>query len=387
MKRILFFLLVTSFFSNCKGDKTENDLNNGNASEKPLESKEHYFHLKGTIKEIPITMNLIHRINENPAEYESTESYSGIYFYDKYMEPINLYHEPLDSANVLKMNEWSSDDVVNSFIGNFETPFSFKGDWQNGLRQFSLPFSLRTSYPEGTIPLSFQSWKAHQFADSTKQTGPGVTYSIGALWPKEDNQFLREEILKILAETDDLRGYESNTPAELFEEMKADYFAEYVEMVNDFLQVDGAHIPNYDNNLDMFVVWNEDSVLVLGANYYMYEGGAHGMFTTQYFNFDLKTNSRITLTDVFKDNYEKTLTLSLNNALRRKYDLQSDQSILDIVDVDQIPVTTNFFLTGGGIGFYYPPYELGPWAAGDFQFFVHFDDIEDVVKVELLERI
>lgn len=386
IKLLILFLTLGSLFIQCKNDNAKDEPNDSKGIDKPEEPKEHYYHLEGTIKGIPITMNLIHRLNEDALEFESPEDYSGSYYYNKYREPIQLSYEANDSTNTIKLNEWTSDDANNSFVGSFETAFSFEGDWHNELRQFSLPFTLKTSYPEGTIALSFQSWDAFQPADSTKEDGTGVSYDFSALWPKDDNTFIKETILKIIAESDDLLGYGATNPGALFEELKSEYFEEYFEMIKDFGDA-SSHIPAYSNSIDMFVVWNKDSVLVLGANYYMYEGGAHGMFESRYFNLDLKNQKLIRLVDIFEDNYEKPLTNALNNALRRKYDLAPDQSLLDIVDVEEIPISSSFFVTGGGIGFYYPPYELGSWAAGDFQFFVHYDDIESVVKPEFLDRI
>ena len=48
--------------------------------------------------------------------------------------------------------------------------------------------------------------------------------------------------------------------------------------------------------------------------------------------------------------------------------------------VEEIPFTTNVGITGQGIIFDYPPYEVAAYAAGEIRLFVPFSEIKALMK-------
>jgi hypothetical protein len=42
----------------------------------------------------------------------------------------------------------------------------------------------------------------------------------------------------------------------------------------------------------------------------------------------------------------------------------------------------NFFITGGGIGFFYNPYEIAPYSSGSTEIFLPWEEILPLLKKE-----
>ncbi|MCR9288397.1 MAG: DUF3298 and DUF4163 domain-containing protein [Bacteroidetes bacterium] len=387
LRKLLLILPFSILFIHCKDDpnKIDDDSTTDTDTTEKVTSKptSYYVHLTGTIKDIPITMNLVRSHSIQTASSEPSLEYSGFYYYDKYMEPISISQLSIDSSDMIQLVEWSSDETTNQFMGDFDEGNNFVGEWQNGYRQYSLPVNLSESYNEGNIKLDYFSWEDFQPADPNKPTENGISYELTTFWPSDDNLFLKAEILKLI--NGETNQPSIKKPKDIFEFNKTGLLEDYDLMVEDF-KADSIPVPMFSYDNDMCVIWNEDSLLVLSYLYYSYEGGAHGNFGKDHVNLDLRSKSKLQLEDVFEDGFEEKIASALEKALRRKYDLRPSDDIREIVDVDKIPVTDNFYLTGGGIGFYYPPYELGPWAAGDFDFFVRYEDIEELLKPSFLDR-
>jgi hypothetical protein len=56
------------------------------------------------------------------------------------------------------------------------------------------------------------------------------------------------------------------------------------------------------------------------------------------------------------------------------------KNLSEILLVDEIEVTDNFFLTGKGICFVYQPYEIGPFSMGEQEIYIPFSDIRNLLK-------
>jgi hypothetical protein len=385
MRKLLLLLPLCLLLIQCKNDPKPTDPTGdlGQNESKTPKSETGYFHLTGKIKDIPITMNLVRSHAVLTSTPEESFQYGGFYYYDKYMEPISISQLEEDTSGVIQLVEWSSDETTNQFVGKFDKNGDFSGEWQNGYRQFSLPFYVSENYQNGSVELDFYSWETFKPADPNKPDEEQISIGLSTVWPKDNNPFIKGEILKLINGTEVDMNIQD--PKEVFDSNKKALIEDYDMMVQDYL-ADSIPVSNFSYDDDMNVIWNEDSLLVISFANYSYEGGAHGNFGKDHINLDLRAERKMVLEDIFLPGYENRISAALEKALRRKYELRPNDDIREIVDVDKIPITDNFFLSGGGIGFYYPPYELGPWAAGDFEFFVRYEDIEDLLKPEFLDR-
>ena len=298
MRKILYTLGCISLFFSCKKEQSTTTIS---VPENPVVEKpasQHYLLLKGTIKDLPITMNLNFHTPREQGAAADKGYYSGSYYYDKYQEPIEVWQSE-DSVGVLVLTEKYAYDEENKFIGKFDGT-TFSGKWFDGYRQFSFPFTM-TVVEENAIAFDYQSFSETYKLDPKKEDSPLAEYSLSALWPRdykhpEATAFLKKGIMHIIAM--DSLGQNALTPDEYFNIAKVNYFKAY--------QSDAAESPedftigNYGADTDLSVVWNTGDLLSLGALVYEYSGGAHGNYGTSYHVLDVKNLKVLTEKDVFK---------------------------------------------------------------------------------------
>ena len=111
---------------------------------------------------------------------------------------------------------------------------------------------------------------------------------------------------------------------------------------------------------------------------YIYNAGAaHGMYHTEYVNFDLKNKKRLSLEDiVLKDAQPKIL-----NAL---YDSNSIWLENHVIERAKLQLSDNFYYGVNGIVFVYPLYELASYAEGMSELTLPYRSAKALFKPEFM---
>ncbi len=113
-----------------------------------------------------------------------------------------------------------------------------------------------------------------------------------------------------------------------------------------------------------------------------YEGGAHGINQLITLNFEAKTGRQLTLSDIFAPGYEQPLKNILLKALKAKTGCSTLNALHEkgyLYSMDIFP-SENFILGEETITFVYNPYEIAPYAVGNTELIIPFDDVEDILK-------
>jgi hypothetical protein len=132
---------------------------------------------------------------------------------------------------------------------------------------------------------------------------------------------------------------------------------------------------NWSAVAQMKPVFNGAGLLSLAFEHYQYSGGAHGNYTCAYASFDLATGRKLVLSDVFAPGHERGLLAKLADRLRQRYQLPAGAPLADAgFYEEEIELTENFYLTDQGIGFYYSPYSIAPYAMGAIEIFLPFSE-------------
>lgn len=100
---------------------------------------------------------------------------------------------------------------------------------------------------------------------------------------------------------------------------------------------------------------------------------AHGMYTTTYVNYSIDQKKIITLSDIFKDGYEKDLA----SMLREK--LAEDEVALS-VPLEEVGVPADFEITENGIRFVYSLYEIAPYVEGEVAVTIASYEFGDILR-------
>ncbi len=127
-------------------------------------------------------------------------------------------------------------------------------------------------------------------------------------------------------------------------------------------------------------------------------GGAHGMYGEAGVTYDVNTGEKLSLTDVLTttDGLQQKIRDALLSVYPEDYffeDLDSGLSHLDPTideyvsnpdDPDDYRYPFNWCLTPFGIRFYFPPYELAPYATGSLEAVLTYEDNPDLFTEEYL---
>ena len=387
MRKLFYFIGLLCLFFSCKNEQPKDKFpeNPPQKIENPPPANtlpKHYLHLKGTIKDLPVTMNLNYNTPQQAGD-SIRGFYSGSYYYDKYQEPIEVWQSN-DSANVLILTEKYAYDEENRFVGQFSDN-SFIGQWHDGYRQFSFPFQLQI-VEEGVVPFDFFTYSDNFVLNPQTTDSPLASYGLSVLWPKDAKEtattnFIKREIMNMIVT--DTAALNARTPADYFEMSKANYFKNYQKDMAEM----GDNPLNYGRDMDISVIWNAEDYLSLGAMYYEYAGGAHGNYGTIYKVLDLKNLKVLTEKDIFKPGFETAIAKSLLKSAQRTFDSDmNDYTPIDAISKEDLKPNGNFFLTGGGIGYNFVPYEIAPYALGEIKLFLPKNEIKKYLQPSFIQQ-
>jgi hypothetical protein len=125
-------------------------------------------------------------------------------------------------------------------------------------------------------------------------------------------------------------------------------------------------------------VFIDSNIYVVSDYSYSYMGGAHGMMSTGYNNYDITTGKIITIKQII-NTADKDFIAFYQNKIKSDYG--------DGVLGNEIPMTDNFYILPTGITFSYAPYELLGFAAGEPHVFLSYEELEPfILKNTILDK-
>ncbi len=120
-----------------------------------------------------------------------------------------------------------------------------------------------------------------------------------------------------------------------------------------------------------------------------YEGGAHDNYGFSERVFDLKKNKKIELKDITsipQKKLEELLMKNLDNIHSGTTDSEGKVKNSEMLLVEMIPVTENFYFDDKNLYFHYSPFEIAAFAAGDIVIPVPWQELKGTLKPEFKER-
>ena len=123
---------------------------------------------------------------------------------------------------------------------------------------------------------------------------------------------------------------------------------------------------------------SSNTYMSMGVSLYFYAmGAAHGQPAFQVLNVDLITGNKISLADLFVNNYRP----SLKALAKRKFLEQNGNGDWWFVTGEQVfDLPETFAISKKGITFTYQPYEVGPYAAGAPEVFLSKKELAKWLK-------
>ena len=139
----------------------------------------------------------------------------------------------------------------------------------------------------------------------------------------------------------------------------------------------------------MKVVSNENGFLHIRYSAASYMGGAHDNYYFSERVFDLQSIRRVMLSDITSMPAEKLSVLLLKNIDRNPGNASDDKGRVansDMLLVDKIPATGNFYFDRHNLYFHYSPYEIAAFAAGDITIPISWKELEGTLQPEFRKR-
>lgn len=120
-----------------------------------------------------------------------------------------------------------------------------------------------------------------------------------------------------------------------------------------------------------------------------YEGGAHDNYGFSERVFDLKNNKKLELKDITTmpaGSLEALLMKNINKINSGTTDNKGRVNNSEMLLVEMIPATDNFYFDDKNLYFHYSPYEIAAFAAGDITIPVSWQELDKTLTPAFRER-
>ncbi|HNP79250.1 MAG TPA: DUF3298 domain-containing protein [Candidatus Pacearchaeota archaeon] len=116
-----------------------------------------------------------------------------------------------------------------------------------------------------------------------------------------------------------------------------------------------------------------------------YTGGAHGNQYVKCFTYNLKEKKRLDLDDFFKDaSYlEKISSITVNDFMQEEY---ADENWIKEGAGPKKENYERFIVSENAFVFYFPPYQVAPYALGEKQMVIPFNNLSDYLNDSIFKN-
>ncbi|PIF45107.1 uncharacterized protein DUF3298 [Chryseobacterium sp. 52] len=152
---------------------------------------------------------------------------------------------------------------------------------------------------------------------------------------------------------------------------------------------DISYAQNWYTSSHMNLISNDNDYMHIEYVGSSYEGGAHDNYGFSERVFDLKNKEKMELkniTSMPKAKLEALLMKNINKVNSGTTDSEGDVKNSEMLLVEVIPATNNFYFDQKNLYFHYSPYEIAAFAAGDIVIPVSWDELKGTLNTEFKER-
>lgn len=292
----------------------------------------------------------------------------GTYYYDKIGKIIYLNNGSIDATGNFYLEEgffkgdgFAEQQSVFIKSGSFSGTYyadkgMIEGTYNNLSSKQSFPFSISENYNNASIPADIIFNDLNYESSSIRFHYPKFKNHHSA---SKINQYIKEKLL-------------GDMPAKMNQ-----FITTYQEALDLGGMVDG-----YESSNIAYIIHNEENLLALQYNIANYTGESHGVYKSDFFNFNLKNGEVVKLEDIFIKGFEAELTQKTEQFLRLNYGVKPNQTLSEFgftLPQGKFYLSKNFYLKREGIGFYYNVYEIAPFAVGSQDVFVPYHQIKNLI--------
>lgn len=175
------------------------------------------------------------------------------------------------------------------------------------------------------------------------------------------------------------------TPEQQLSQQIKPYVAAFLALDQELKTLGGNH--QISVMVQPKVLENQGTLVTVVLNSSSYLGGAHGSTAQDYYNFDLKSEKRVTLNELLLPN-QKAAFEKLVRAAYQKWviDAKLANNVRDYEQAWPFKLTDNFYLAKNGLILQYGEYEIGPFAVGLPRLVIDYAQLREVLKPAYLPQ-
>ncbi|AZA82964.1 DUF3298 domain-containing protein [Chryseobacterium lactis] len=224
-------------------------------------------------------------------------------------------------------------------------------------------------------------------SDSTRITDSlKVTYTSKLLvFPSIKDKKLLDSIY---FHDDRIKDYSKAGLQAYLENAKKNYFTSVKKDNEDWLS-DITYSQTWYSSSKMNLKSNTNGYMHIEYLSSAYIGGAHDEYGFSERVFDLKNNKKLELKDITsmpKNKIEALLMKNINTIKSGTTDQNGEVKNSEMLLVDKIPASDNFYFDDKNLYFHYSPYEIAAFAAGDIVIPISWDELNGSLNAEFKER-
>ncbi|KMQ67450.1 hypothetical protein ACM39_13510 [Chryseobacterium sp. FH2] len=185
-----------------------------------------------------------------------------------------------------------------------------------------------------------------------------------------------------------IKDYSKEGIQNFLQRERKDYFASVKKDSKDWIS-DLGFAQTWDTDFSMTLKSNINNYMHIQYLSSSYEGGAHGNYGFSERVFDVKNNRKVELKDITtmpKKKLELLLMKNINKLPSGTTDSNGEVKNSDMLLVEVIPVTENFYFDDKNLYFHYSPYEIAAYAAGDIEIPVSFEELKGAINQQFKAR-
>lgn len=224
-------------------------------------------------------------------------------------------------------------------------------------------------------------------SDSTKITDSlKVTYTSKLLvFPSLKDKKLLDSIY---FQNNKIKDFSEAGLQAFLDKEKNDYFTSVKKDNKDWLS-DVTYSQEWYSSSHMNLISNANGYMHIQYTGSGYEGGAHDNYGFSERVFDLKNSKRLELKDITsmpKNKIEAILMKNINKINSGTMDGDGEVKNSEMLLVEKIPASDNFYFDDKNLYFHYSPYEIAAFAAGDITIPVSWEELKGTLNAEFKER-
>lgn len=189
---------------------------------------------------------------------------------------------------------------------------------------------------------------------------------------------------QVLGISDSVIEYKINSLLEEEFLKSVEWYEEFVSMLDSVptMEYTAGMFFSFETGFDIKLV--SESFLSIVLNQYEFTGGAHGNYYSIGYNFDLTTGNLITVENVLNAESLSFISRLCEVKIKQIYEAVSltDAGLFE----DRIELTTDqdFYLLKDAIVFQFDPYEIAPYAMGNIEVPVYYEEISEFLLIKSL---